>query len=67
MSPGVEMNERIKELLAQAGYDARYCSEYFDPKIFAELLVNACADVCYNEEYMSGPDYGDKILKTFRS
>jgi HEPN domain-containing protein len=36
------MNERIEELLTQAGYDARYCSEYFDPKKFAELIVQEC-------------------------
>jgi hypothetical protein len=38
------MNERIRELLEQSGYDARYCSEYFHPEKFAELIVRECAD-----------------------
>ena len=37
------MNERIKELLTQSGYDSRYCSEDFDPAKFAELIVRECA------------------------
>jgi hypothetical protein len=37
------MNERIRELLKQSNYDARYCSEYFDPAKFAELIVRECA------------------------
>ena len=37
------MNERIKELLKQSNYDARYCSEDFDPAKFAELIVRECA------------------------
>ena len=37
------MNERIRELLKQSNYDARYCSEDFDPAKFAELIVWECA------------------------
>ena len=36
------MNERILELAAQAGYDARFCSEYFSPAEFAQLIVREC-------------------------
>ena len=36
------MKERILELAAQAGYDARYCSEYFSPEEFAQLIVQEC-------------------------
>jgi hypothetical protein len=45
------MNERIKELLTQSGYDARYCSEDFDPAKFAELIVQECIEqVWYTRE-----------------
>lgn len=36
------MNERIKQLLKQSNYDARYCSEDFDPAKFAELIIQEC-------------------------
>jgi hypothetical protein len=42
------MNERIKELLTQSGYDARYCSEDFDPAKFAELIVKECAQQAHD-------------------
>ena len=38
------MNERILELLKQSNYDARYCSEDFDPAKFAELIVKECIE-----------------------
>jgi hypothetical protein len=44
------MNERIKELALQAGLIAPYGSDReglrdFDYRMFAELIVNQCADV----------------------
>lgn len=32
-----------------------------------EAVVQECADVCFNEDYMSGSDYGREILNRFRS
>ena len=63
------MNERIKELAKQAGaaygdgYDFYLLEDHIEK--FAELIVEACADVCYNEEYTRGSDYGAEILKRF--
>lgn len=62
------MNERIEELLTQSGYDARYCSEDFDPEKFAELIVMKCADIaCEHMELNEGTDYniGSKIKQHF--
>ena len=47
------MNERIKELLKQSNYDARYCSEDFDPAKFAELLLQECVDACWRANKIS--------------
>ena len=41
-----EMNERIKQLAEQAGWDNHHSK--FDTRIekFAELIVRECADIC---------------------
>ena len=41
-----EMNERIKQLAEQAGWDNHHSK--FDTRIekFAELIVQECADIC---------------------
>ena len=63
------MNERIRELkeLATIKTPAGHgiVKYVFSPEKFAELIVEACADVCYNEEYTRGSDYGAEILKRF--
>ena len=43
------MNERIKELAEQAGWDNHHSK--FDTRIekFAELIVRECADICINK------------------
>ena len=42
------MNERIRELAEQAGWDNHHSK--FDTRIekFAELIVRECLDQCYN-------------------
>ena len=57
------MNERIKELLTQSGYDARYCSEDFDPAKFAELIVKECISALDQDD---GATYhGELLLEHF--
>ena len=52
------MNERIKELAEQAGWDNHHSK--FDTRIekFAELIVKECLDQCYdrgmNDELYAG-------------
>ena len=64
------MNERIRELAEQAGSTHKQnlgVYQFYTDELekFAELIVEACADVCYNEEYTRGSDYGAEILKRF--
>ena len=40
------MNERIRELALQAGYNGHYATEEFDVDKFALLIVRKCAEVC---------------------
>jgi hypothetical protein len=46
------MNERIKELVAQASYkiietnEAPIITQEFDKELFAQLIVRECAEVC---------------------
>lgn len=39
------MNERIRELAEQAGYNGHYATEELDVEKFAELIVRECADI----------------------
>ena len=39
------MKDLVKQLAAKSGYDARYCSEYFDLEQFAESIVKECVDL----------------------
>ena len=43
------MNDRIKELAEQAGWDSHHSK--FDTRIekFAELIIKECLDQCYNK------------------
>jgi hypothetical protein len=59
------MNERIKELLTQSGYDARYCSEDFDPAKFAELIVRECAEVAHCNFHVDGVTLGNIMKERF--
>jgi hypothetical protein len=54
------MNERIKQLAEQAGWDSHHSK--FDTRIekFAELLVKECAKVIVNGGYWSGGPLGPK-------
>lgn len=62
---GFEMNERIKELIAEcthtvtdysSGIDSSY--EEFDKEKFAELIVRECARAVDKVYETAGPDYG---------
>lgn len=67
---GKEMNERIKELIAQATTKEDYypagCNGYpeyqydFNKEKFAKLLINECADVLVKE--MNRLDSQDRVL-----
>ena len=64
------MNERIKELLTQAGFSFDENGELNTlaakrVKKFAELLVRECADICYNRDYTNGSAYGEAIEEHF--
>ena len=37
----------------------------FSPKMFAELIIAECADICYNRDYTNGTAYGEQIEKHF--
>lgn len=39
------MNERIRELAEQAGYNGHYATEELDVEKFAELIVRECVDI----------------------
>ena len=60
------MNERIEGLWwkARIGYNNQNC----DPEVlakFAELIVQECADICYNRDYTNGSAYGEAIEEHF--
>jgi hypothetical protein len=65
------MNERIDKLLVEAG--ARFGGDgvvydTFDPKKFAELIVQECVDIaCKHMELNEGTDYniGERIKQHF--
>ena len=73
------MNERIKELVKEAGgefwqrieNDVVNPEAYitFDPpqslEKFAELIINECADIADKNSPMSYPDHGIKIKRHF--
>ena len=46
------MNERIDELVEQAGLNDAYMN--FDHKYFAQLIVRECANIAYNTQYNHG-------------
>lgn len=39
------MNERIRELAEQAGYNGHYATEEFDVEKFTELIVRECISI----------------------
>ena len=51
------MNERIRELAEQAGYEYGSYDPYglFDKEKFAELIVRECADLCLKHTEYEGP------------
>ena len=63
------MNERIRELAEQAGWDNHHSK--FDTRIekFAELIVRECLNICEDmgDNGKDGHYCADKIAKTFRS
>jgi hypothetical protein len=64
----VDMNERIKQLMDQAGIDVEAVENLGEMPTalkFAELIVRECADICYNRDYAYGSAYGEQIEKHF--
>lgn len=63
------MNERIRQLVAQATTEESDGFKYFDKEKFAELIVRECAELTLdykNETYYNGwLDYRDEIKKHF--
>ena len=64
------MNERIKELMKQAGTDSsgKWMGVEHAEK-FAELIVQECLNICeeMGDNGKDGHYCADKIVKTFRS
>jgi hypothetical protein len=63
------MNERIKELVLQAGFSETYgLQEKERLSKLAELIVQECVDICNlttDRTYLNGIIAGDKIKKHF--
>ena len=63
------MNERIKELVLQAGFSETYgLQEKERLNILAGLIVQECVDICNlttDRTYLNGVIAGDKIKKHF--
>jgi len=63
------MNERIKELVVQAGFSETYgLQEKERLSILAGLIVQECVDICNlttDRTYLNGIIAGDKIKKHF--
>ena len=63
------MNERIKELVLQAGFSETYgLQEKERLNILAGLIVQECVDICNlttDRTYLNGIIAGDKIKKHF--
>jgi hypothetical protein len=68
------MNKRILELAEQAGALEVKTVLNTPPAVslngdeiekFAELIVRECANICYNEDFITGSAYGDEIHKHF--
>jgi hypothetical protein len=65
------MNERIKELAEQAGYNSVWSTkadkeEHFDLEKFAELIVRKCADVLLEwkkEPFPLDPNFAANLIK----
>jgi hypothetical protein len=48
------MNERFKELLEQAGLQPYYDAQEGQIEKFAQLIVQECAEVCYDHSNAAG-------------
>jgi hypothetical protein len=63
------MNERVKELVVQAGFSETYgLQEKERLSKLAELIVQECVDICNlttDRTYLNGIIAGDKIKKHF--
>ena len=59
------MNERIRELAEQAGWDNHHSK--FDTRIekFAELLIKECAELATKEYNNHGSLHGNDLLEHF--
>ena len=62
------MNERIRQLWEQAitiedGGD--YVCGELDPEKFAKLIVKECAEICWNEDFLTGNGYAEAIERHF--
>ena len=65
------MNEKIRELAIKAkliaseynGFDQTRLS--ISQQKFAELIVRECADICWNEDFLTGNGYAEAIEHHF--
>ena len=67
------MNEQIKALMGQT-LDEKFSGTWSTMDMqdlqkfaerFAELIVQECADICYNRDYAYESAYGEQIEKHF--
>jgi hypothetical protein len=64
------MNERIKQLLIQSevfNKDGTVLKDVcgYELNKFAELIVRECANICWNQDFVTGSGYADAIEKQF--
>jgi hypothetical protein len=62
------MNERMQELAEQAGMlymDYIRVDSINQLEKFAELIVQECANICWNQDFVTGSGYAEAIEKHF--
>ena len=64
------MNERIKLLAEQAGSTHKQnlgVYQFYTDELekFAELIVRECAEICWNEDFLTGNGYAEAIEHHF--
>ena len=65
---GNYMNNKIKSLMLQAGFDPlviELMGAMPRTEKFAELIIQECADICFDRDYATGDHYGEEIVKYF--
>lgn len=59
------MNEQMKKIYDKACIGAAHLDEREFCEHFAKLLIQECARICYDEDFVSGSGYAQEITKRF--